>query len=52
MDYFLQAGFVDRHFSGLQDVDFARIVVDAQNVVTDVGKASSGNKADVTGTND
>ena len=52
MDHFLETGFVDRHFASLQRFDFPRVVIDADNVVADVGEASAGDKTDVTGTND
>ena len=39
-------------FAGLQRFDFARVVIDADDIVADVGKASAGDETDITGTDD
>ena len=49
---FFEARFIDRNFAGLQRLNFFRIVIDADDVVTDIGKTGASNKADITGTND
>src|SRR5205085_11429954 len=50
MHDFLETGFVDRDLAGLERLHFARIVVDANDVVADIGKTSARDKANVTGT--
>ena len=52
VDEFLQAGLVDRDLAGLQRIDFALVVIDADDVMADFRETSAGNKADVAGTND
>ena len=49
---FLEARLVDRHLAGLERFDFARIVIDADDVVADVGEASARDETDITGTDD
>ncbi len=46
-----QAGLVDRHLAALERFDFARVVIDADDVVADFGETSAGDEADITGTN-
>jgi hypothetical protein len=45
----LQSGFVDGHFALLERLYFSWIVIDADNVVADVGKAGAGDETDITG---
>ena len=52
MDDFLQAGFVNRHLARLKRFHFARVVIDADDVMPDVSKAGAGHEADITGTDD
>src|SRR5438067_1370768 len=52
VDDFLEARLVDRDFPGLERFHFAQVVVDADDVVADVGKTSAGHETDITGTND
>jgi len=44
-----EAGFIDRHFAALERRDLAGVLVDADDVVAEIGKASPRNEADVTG---
>ena len=52
MNEFFEARLVDRHLARLERFDFARIVIDADDVVADVGKAGAGDETDITGTDD
>ena len=52
MHDFFETRLVDRHFARLQRLDFARIVIDADDVVADVGKAGAGDETDITGADD
>ena len=45
-------GFVDRHLACLERLDFSRVVIHADDVVADVGKAGAGDETDITGTDD
>ena len=47
-----EAGLVDRDLAGLQRIDFALVVIDADDVVADFGEAGAGDEADITGAND
>src|SRR5262249_30779353 len=49
---FLKPWFVDRNSSGFKRFDFRLIVIDANDVVADVGKAYPGNQPHITGTDD
>ena len=49
---FLQSGFVDRHLARLEGLYFSRIVIHADDVMADVGKAGAGDEADITGADD
>ena len=46
---FLQAGFVDGHLARLKGLDPSWIVIHADNVMADVGKAGAGDETDITG---
>ena len=48
-DHRLEAGLVDRHAAALQHVDLARVDVEAQHVVADLGEAGAGDEPDVAG---
>ena len=52
VDEFFQAGFINRNAAGLQRFDLGCVIVDANDVVADVGKACAGDKTDVTGADD
>ena len=52
MDDFFQARLVDRNLAGLKRLDLARVVIDADDVVADIGKTGAGDETDVTGTDD
>ena len=52
VDDFLKARLVDRDFAGLQRFHFSRVVIDADDVMADVGETSAGHQTDVTGTDD
>src|SRR5207237_1328385 len=45
---FFEARFINGDFAGLQRLDFFWIIIDADDVVTDIGKTGASNKADVT----
>ena len=44
-----KAGLVDRHLAALQRRDLARVLVDADDVMTEIGKAGPRNEADIAG---
>jgi hypothetical protein len=50
MHDFLEPGLVDGDLAGLERFHFARIVIDANNVVADIGKAGARDEANITGT--
>src|SRR5438552_14001231 len=50
MDDLLETRLVDRHLAGSQGFNLAHVVVDADNVVADIGEAGTCDKTDVTGT--
>ena len=52
MNDFLEAGFVDGNLARLERLDFSRIVIDADDVVADVGKTGAGDETDITGADD
>ena len=43
-----QAGFVNRHLALLERFDFAGVVIDADDIMTDVGETGARDEADVT----
>ena len=47
MDHFLQARLVDWNHPGLQRLDFARVVIHANDVVPDVRETGPGYKANI-----
>ena len=49
LDHRLEPGLVDRNAAGVQHVDLARVDVEAQHVVADLGEAGAGDQADVAG---
>src|SRR5450432_3697243 len=49
---FFQSGFVDGHLARLKRFYLSRIVIDADDVVSDVGKAGPGDETDITGADD
>jgi hypothetical protein len=51
MHDFLEAGFVDRNFASLERFDFPRVVIDADDIVTDIGETGARDEANITGTN-
>ncbi len=48
-DHRLEAGLVDRHAALIQDLDLARVDVEAQHVVADLGETGAGDEPDVAG---
>ena len=48
-DQIVEAGLVDRHLAALQRRDLAGVLVDAGDVVAEIGKAGPGNEADIAG---
>ena len=52
LDKFFEAGFVNRNAAGLEHFDFGRIVVHADDVMADFGKAGSRDQPDVAGADD
>ena len=48
-DQIVEAGLVDRHLAALQRRDLAGVLVDADDVVAEIGKAGPGNEADIAG---
>ncbi len=51
MDHFFQAWLVDGNLTSLQCLDLACVVIDADHVVADVGKAGAGHETDISGAN-
>jgi hypothetical protein len=47
---FFQARFINRDFACAECLDFAWIVINANDIVTNIGKTRAGNEADITGT--
>jgi hypothetical protein len=47
MNHFLQAGFVDRYMTALQRVDLSLVVVNADNIMANIGEASTRHQADI-----
>ena len=52
MNYFFKPGFINWYLAGLQLLDFLRVVIDAYDVMPDVGETGTSHQADITGTND
>ena len=51
-DEFQQTRFVDGDLVGVQDLDLARIFIDADHLVAALGKAGGGDESHVSGAND
>jgi hypothetical protein len=49
---FLEAWLVDRNAAGLEAFDFVFVVIDAHDIMADVGEASARDKPDIARTND
>ena len=49
IDQFLQTGFVNWNATPIEDIDFRFVLVDADNLVADVGEAAPGHESDVSG---
>jgi hypothetical protein len=43
----IETGLVNRHDVGIQPLDFARIFIDADNIMAEIGKACPRNKANI-----
>src|SRR5207249_9425390 len=52
VNYLLQTGLIYRHLASLQCFDFLQIIIDANNVMTDIRKTCAGNKTNITRTDD
>jgi len=52
MDDLLQPGLINRDPAGLEGFDFFFIVVDANDIVSDVGEAGAGNETYIAGADD
>ena len=48
-DQIVEARLVDRHLAALQRRDLAGVLVDAGDVMAEIGKAGPGNEADIAG---
>ena len=46
-DQFVEARLVDRHLAALQRLDLGRVLIDADDVVAEIGKAGARNEADI-----
>ena len=51
MNDFFQAGFVNRDLPALQAIDLSLVVVDADDIVADIGEASTSHETDISRTN-
>ena len=49
-DQLLETGLEDRDPAGVQRLDLARVLVDADHVMAEIGKADPGHKTDITRT--
>ena len=47
MNHFLQPGFVDRYVAAPQRVDLSLIVVNADNIMANIGEASTSHQTDI-----
>jgi hypothetical protein len=47
MNHFLQAGLVDRYMTIPQGVDLSMVVVNADNIMADIGEASTSHQTDI-----
>ena len=52
VDQVLEARLVNRDFTALEHVDFALVVIDANDVVANFREASARDETDISGTND
>ena len=48
-DQLVEAGLVDRHLAALERRDLVGVLVDADDVMAEIGKAGAGNEADIAG---
>ena len=48
-DQLVEPRLVDRHLAALERRDLAGVLVDADHVVAEIGKAGAGNEADIAG---
>ena len=49
VNYFLQSRFVDRYLAGFELFHFPGVVIDANDMMTDVGETGARHQADVPG---
>ncbi len=52
MNYFFKSGFINRHLTGLQLFDLLCVVIDASDIMANIGETGAGDEANVTGTDD
>jgi len=52
VNYFFKSRFINWHLAGLQLFDLLRVVIDANDVVPNIGETGAGHEADVTGADD
>jgi len=52
MNYFFKSGFINRDLTGLQLFDLLCVVIDASNIMANIGETGAGHQANVTGTDD
>ena len=52
VDYFFKPRFIDWHFAGLELLYFLRVVIDANDIMSDIGETGARHQADITGTDD
>src|SRR6516225_4626999 len=50
MNYFFKPRLINRHLTGLQLFDLLCVVIDANDVMANIGETGAGNEANVTGT--
>jgi hypothetical protein len=52
MNYFFKPRFINWYLARLQLLDFLRVVIDANDVMSDIGETGTCDQADITGTDD
>jgi hypothetical protein len=52
MNYFLKPGFINWHLASSQLLDFLGIIIDAYDVMPDIGETGASHQAYITGTDD
>ena len=52
MNYFFKSRFIDRHLASLQLFDLLRVVIDAKDIMADIGETGARYKANVTRADD